>query len=109
MVSVLCTIGAYASLLLWIPGVTPAMAASTAATTPAATPPQQAASASRFAGTLEHPDRLKPLDDFTTLRWTSPGVDYRKISSILVERVSVKTGSHSPPIDPKDSKALAED
>ena len=107
MVSVLSAIGFCAGFLLCNPGATPAMAASTATTTPAASSAQESTPASRFAGALEHPDRLKPLDDFTTLRWTNPGVDYRKFSGILIERVGVKTDSHSPPIDPIFESGIA--
>lgn len=108
MAPVRSAIGVCASVLLCYLGATAAVAASTAATTPTVAPPAQPTSASRFAGALEHPDRLKLIGDDKTLRWTNPGVDFHQFDRIFIERVGVKSDSYSAPIDPKDSKALTD-
>src|SRR5438034_351683 len=108
MVPILSAIRACLGVLLCYVGATAAVAAPTAATTAAVAPPAPM-SASRFAGALEHPDRLRAVGDYnTTLRWTSPDVDFRQFDRIFIEPVGVRSESHSAPIDPKDSKALTD-
>ena len=78
-----------------------------AETTSAAAANGEVSSSDRFAGALDFPARLKPIgDDYTSLRWTDPTVDFRKYDKIRIDDIHVRPDSQTAPLDAKNSKLL---
>jgi hypothetical protein len=93
--------------LVFVWAATASAAAPNAETTSTVVPDGKASSSDRLAGALDFPNRLKRIgDDFTSLRWTDPTVDFRKYDKIRIDDIRVQPDSHTPPLDAKNLKLL---
>jgi len=67
----------------------------------------KASSANRLVGALDFPGRLTRIgDDYTSLRWADPTVDFRTYDKVRIDNIDVRPDNQIVSLDAKNSKLL---